>query len=83
MGSNSSPTLSVVPGASLHFIIGLPDVDIVDGGTECSTMAGALHLIPPNETAEVQVATPVTMGYSNLCGSTFIVGPLQSGAINN
>lgn len=83
MGSNSPPTLSVAPGASLHFIIGLPDVDIADGGTECSTAVGALHLIPPDETAEVQVATPVTMGYPSLCGSTFMVGPLQSGATNN
>jgi hypothetical protein len=46
-------------------------------------MVGALHLIPPNETTEVQIATPVTMGYPALCGSTFQVGPLLSGAINN
>ena len=55
--------LSVGPGGSMHFSIGLPDVDIEAGGTECSTVVGALHLIPPNERTEVQVATPVSTGY--------------------
>jgi hypothetical protein len=82
-GSNSAPILSVAPGASIHFIIGLPDSDLADGGTECSTTVGALHLIPPNETTEVQIATPVARGYPSLCGNTFMVGPLQSGATND
>ena len=75
--------LSVRPGASMHFSIGLPDVDIEAGGTECSTVVGALHLIPPNERTDVQVATPVSTGYPKLCGNSFLVGPLVSGAITN
>jgi hypothetical protein len=83
LGSNSAPTLSVAPGASIHFVIGLPDTNVADGGTECSNTVGALHLIPPNETTEVQIATPVARGYPSLCGNTFMVGPLQSGATND
>ncbi len=61
MGSNSPPTLSVAPGASMHFYRRLRRCGReADGGTECSTTVGALHLIPPNETAEVQIATPVS-----------------------
>lgn len=83
MGSNSAPTISVAPGASIHFMVGLADVDDATGGTECSTTVGALHLIPPNEKTEVQIATPVRMGFPALCGNTFLVGPLLSGATNN
>lgn len=75
--------LSVGAGGSMHFSIGLPDVDIEAGGTECSTVVGALHLIPPNERTEVQVATPISTGYPKLCGNSFLVGPLVSGAITN
>jgi hypothetical protein len=74
--------LSVAPGASMHFSIGLPDVDI-ETGTECSTVVGALHLIPPNEWTDVQVPTPINTGYPVLCGNSFLVGPLVSGAITN
>lgn len=75
--------LSVAPGASINFSIGLADVDIAAGGTECSTVVGALHLIPPNETTALQVATPISTGYPKLCGDNFFVGALASGAINN
>lgn len=75
--------LSVNPGASVHFTIGLPDVDIAAGGTECSTTVGALHLIPPNEWTDVQVPTPISTGYPHLCGNNFLVGPLAGGAITN
>ncbi len=74
--------LSVAPKASMHFSIGLPDVDI-ETGTECSTVVGALHLIPPNEWTDVQVPTPISTGYPKLCGNSFLVGPLVSGAITN
>ena len=74
--------LSVAPGASMHCSIGLPDVDI-ETGTECSTVVGALHLIPPNEWADVQVPTPISTGYPKLCGNSFLVGPLVSRAITN
>lgn len=83
MGSNPPLTLSIAPGSSMHFIVGLPDVDEAAGGTECSTTVGALHLIPPNEKTELQIATPISTGYPRLCGSTFLVGPLQSGTINS
>ncbi len=75
--------LSVGPGASMHFSIGLPDVDVEAGGTECSTVVGALHLIPPNETTDVQIFTLISTGYPKLCGNSFLVGPLVSGAITN
>jgi hypothetical protein len=69
--------------ASVNFSIGLPDVDAEAGGTECPTVVGALHLIPPNERTAVQVATPISAGYPKLCGNSFLVGPLVSGAITN
>jgi len=62
MGMSSPPTLTVATGASVHFVVGLPDVVEATGGTECSTTVGALHLIPPNETSEVQIA------HSDQCG---------------
>jgi hypothetical protein len=74
--------LSVDPGTSMHFTIGLPDVDI-ETGTECSTVVGALHLIPPDERTDLQVATPITAGFPKLCGDSFLIGPLVSGAITN
>jgi len=79
----SPPTLSVAPGASLYFVVGLADVDQVAGGTECSVTVGALHLIPPNESTEVQIATPTTTGYPKLCMPTVGVGPLQNGTGND
>jgi hypothetical protein len=82
LGSDEPPTLLVAPGTTVHFIVGLPDVNEAAGGIECSTTVGAFHLIPPNETTEVQIATPVSTGYPSLCGSTFFVGPLQSNALN-
>lgn len=82
-GMAPDDALSVAPGASMHFSIGLPDVDIEAGGTECPTVVGALHLIPPNERTDVPVATPISTGYPKLCGSSFLVGPLASGAITN
>src|ERR1700728_951192 len=82
-GPNPLSSLSVAPGSSVHFTIGLPEVDEATGGTPCSTTVGALHLIPPNETTDVQIATPISTGYPSLCDSTFMVGPLGSGAINN
>lgn len=75
--------LSVGPGASMHFSVGLPDVDVETGGTECSTVVGALHLIPPNDWTDVPVPTPISTGYPKLCGNSFLVGPLVSGAIIN
>jgi hypothetical protein len=80
MGTASPPTLTVAPGATLHFVVGLPDVNEATGGTACSTTVGALHLIPPNEMTDVQIATPISTGYPKLCGNTFLVGPLLSGA---
>ena len=80
MGTTSPPTITVAPGATVHFVVGLPDVNEVAGGTECSTTVGALHLIPPSETTEVQIATPISTGYPKLCGEAFMVGPLLSGA---
>jgi hypothetical protein len=82
-GLSRAPTLTVAPGASVHFTIGLPDVDAAAGGTQCSMTVGALHLIPPNETTEVQIATPISNGYPPLCGSGFMVGALQSGPSTN
>jgi hypothetical protein len=80
MGTTSPPTLTVAPGATVHFVVGLPDVNEAAGGTECSTTVGALHLIPPNEMTGVQIATPISTGYPKLCGEAFMVGPLLSGA---
>lgn len=76
--------LSVAPGTSVNFSVGFEDVDIAAGGIACSTVVGGLHLIPPNEWTTVPVATPLrTGGYPTLCGSSFLVGPLESGAIDN
>ena len=68
-GLSRPPTLTVAPGASVHFTIGLPDVDAAAGGTQCSMTVGALHLIPPNETTEVQIATPISNGYPRCVGA--------------
>ena len=81
-GMAPDEALSVAPGASINFTIGLPDVDIETGGGECSTEVGALHLIPPNESTDVYVATPISTGYPKLCGTSFLVGALASGAIS-
>jgi hypothetical protein len=76
--------LSVAPGTSANLSVGFEDVDIAAGGIECSTVVGGLHLIPPNEWTDVLVATPLsTGGYPKLCGSSFLVGPLASGAIGS
>jgi len=80
MGTTSPPTLKVAPYSTIHFVVGFSDVNRGAGGTACSTVVGALHLIPPNEKTEVQIATPISSGYPNLCGSTFLVGPLLVGA---
>jgi hypothetical protein len=83
-GLTPPPTLTIAPGASVHFTVGLPDVDEATGGTQCSVTVGALHLIPPNEKSEVQIATPISAGYyPSLCGSRFVVGALQSDASSN
>jgi hypothetical protein len=82
MGAAAPPTLTVVPGSSLHFIVGLPDSDAEAGGSECAVTVGALHLIPPNETSEEQIATPISSGYPRQCETTFLVGPLEPGATN-
>ena len=78
--TTSPSTLTVAPGATAHFVVGLPDVNEAAGGTACSTTVGALHLIPPNEMTEVQIATPISTGYPKLCGDAFLVGPLLSGS---
>jgi hypothetical protein len=80
MGTSSPPTLTVAPGATVHFVVSLPYGTEGTGGTACSTSVGALHLIPPNETTVVQIATPIRTGYPKLCGNTFLVGPLLGGA---
>jgi hypothetical protein len=82
-GLTPPPTLTIAPGASVHFTVGLPDMDEAAGGTQCSVTVGALHLIPPNKTIEVQIATPISTGYPSLCGSSFMVGALQIGASSN
>jgi hypothetical protein len=71
-----TPTLSVAPGSTIHFVIGLSDA--APGPSPCPTV-GALHLIPPNETTEVQIATPVGTSYPSLCNGSFVVGPLGGG----
>lgn len=83
LGTNSAAALTMTPGGTVHFIVGFADTDMADGGYLCSTTVGALHLIPPDETTEVQVATPVRSHFPALCGRTFQVGPLISGAASS
>jgi hypothetical protein len=73
--------VTVPPGGSMHFTVGFADDVIAEGGTSCSSTVGALHLIPPNTSDEVQVATPVPSGgYPSLCSSQILVGPVAMGA---
>jgi hypothetical protein len=75
-----SPELTVPPGGSISFSVGFADVSPPDGDS-CAVTVGAIHLIPPNDTNEVQVATPDERGgYPSLCSNQIGVGPVRSGA---
>jgi hypothetical protein len=82
MGAPAEVTVS--PGGSISFAVGFVDQSSTGGGTPCTSTVGALHLIPPNTTTEVQIATPLpaaasTVGYPSLCEPRIAVGPVQSG----
>jgi hypothetical protein len=75
-----SPELTVPSGGSINFSVGFADVSSPVGNT-CAVTVGALHLIAPNDTNEVQVATPNGKGgYPSLCSNQIAVGPVRSGA---
>jgi hypothetical protein len=80
-GTSGTPTLTVPPGSSIHFIVGFADNVASAGGAPCGTVVGSLHLIPPNDTSTDQVATPKQGGgFPPLCEGSILVGPIQPGA---
>jgi hypothetical protein len=76
--------VTVLSGGSISFLVGFVDQSSVGDGTSCTSTVGALHLIPPNTTTEVQIATPLPaaespVGYPSLCEPRIAVGPVQNG----
>lgn len=79
----TASNLTVPPTETVHFIVGLRDNDPQHGGAPCGTTVGALHVIPPNDTSSLQVATPIAAshgGFPALCGSQIVVGPIYPGS---
>ena len=73
-------TIFLVPGAMAFFQVGFEDSNFQAGGTDCHTVVGSLHLIPPDQTSTQQVATPdplSTGGYPPLCEQKLYVGPVS------
>jgi hypothetical protein len=78
------PEVTVFPGGSISFAVGFVDESSIGGGAPCTSTVGALHLIPPNTTTELQIATPLpavesAVGYPSLCEPRIGVGPVQNG----
>jgi hypothetical protein len=74
------PEVTVSPGGSISFGVGFVDES---SAAPCTTV-GALHLIPPNTTGELQIATALpatesTVGYPSLCEPRIGVDPVQNG----
>ena len=68
------------PGASAQFQVGFQDSNLQAGGTDCHTVVGSLHLIPPDQTTSVQLATPDALsdsGHPPLCEQKLFVGPVS------
>lgn len=76
----SNAAITVAPGATVSFVVGLPDNE-GGGGASCSTTMGDLHLTPPNDTSQLDVATPRQGGgFPALCQHELLVGPVSLGA---
>lgn len=69
----------LTPGSVAHFQVGFQDSNLRAGGIDCHTVVGSLHLIPPDQTTSVQVATPDARSngrYPPLCERKIFVGPV-------
>jgi hypothetical protein len=76
--SANSSAVTVSPGATISFVVGFPDNN---GSTSCNTNVGSLHLTPPNDTSQLQVATPrQSGGFPLLCQGKLLIGPVSLGS---
>ncbi len=73
--NRGSEPVPLSPGASAHFRIAV--VENPPGNVVCPVI-GAFHLIPPNQTAFVQVSTLVAAGH-RYCQGTPTVSPTRPG----
>jgi hypothetical protein len=77
LGANPPSSLSVAPGTTVNFEVGLASSP--EGHGTCQSV-GALHLIAPNDTAHLQVDTlSPSGGYAIMCGTLILVGSVRSG----
>lgn len=73
-------TVVLAPGVRAWFEVGFEDSDLQDGGSDCHTPVGSLHLIPPDQTTSLDLATPDPLsedGYPALCEHRLWVGPVS------
>ena len=73
-------TILLVPGATAVFQVGFEDSDLQAGGANCHTVVGSLHLIPPDQTSTLEIATPDPLStdrYPPLCEQKLYVGPVS------
>ena len=74
-GATSERELTVAPGASVSFRLGVTH-EAPGGGSSGCTTAAALQVIAPDDTATLRVSIP---GGAAECGGTVTVSPLQPG----
>lgn len=73
-------TVLLFPGAQAFFQVGFEDSDLENGGTDCHTAVGSLHLIPPDQTSGLAVVTTGPSspgGYPPSCERRLLVGPVS------
>jgi hypothetical protein len=75
-GATSERDLTVAPGASVSFRLGVTHEGAGGGSGGCTTAAG-LQVIAPDDTATLRVSIP--NGGAAECGGTVTVSPLQPG----
>lgn len=74
-GTTTLRELTLAPGATASFRLGVDHVSSSPSGAGCVT-AAAVQIIAPNDTATIKVAIP---GGAYECGGTVTVSPLQAG----
>lgn len=77
--NRGSEPVPLPPGTSAHFRIAV--VENPPGNAVCPVI-GAFHLIPPNQTAFVQVSTPAAAGHF-YCQGTPTVSPTRPGPVSS
>ena len=74
-GHTTETPLTVAPGQSVSFRLGVSHVGTSGSGSGCTT-AGGLQVIPPDDTETLRVTIP---GGAAECGGRVTVSPLQPG----